>query len=758
MLTCRKPKVFLLFFWALCAAGVLPAEDLPPAPKVALVLSGGAALGFAHVGFLKVLEEWGIPVDLVIGNSMGSLVGALYAAGYSPGDIEAAASHINWAYVFLNEGSDETEGLQKERKPLYTLTFDHTGIDLMRGLLPDQNITLLFSRLVYRVSMQENFTALPLPFKTIAVDIANGVTVPLEEGALYRAMRSSMSIPLIFPPVPLNESYLVDGAILDNNPVGLALAWGADIIIDVDVGSFVPRKPEEINGIGVVADQTLRLIQSKGPVSETGSGGEIYRLVMDLSGFSWMDFAKSQAIIDRGEALARSAEDLAALAEKIQQLRPLEVRDWRRRGTYQDLADPVFSRVRLVSIGSDALVEREDAYQAILPQKYIDSLFDKFCNKPVDFPRLETAIEILRRRGEFENVGYHLEQASGGEQVLVLTGVRNRKRKNALSVYLDAEIAWGSDSQAKVSPHVDFSFRDIFFPNSRLSTGLSYRFSSIQGPDFYLALNPFPLFMFALQFDADGGYYASSVQAFQPDGDLSTFGFLNTGSRLTFSPAQFLEMSVLYRYSPLWYDEKRTGGISYYGDLHSAGFSINYNTLNVTQPLWFGFLYNSKWQASVELPFAGSRFDTDPFLRYERLTVYGQKLWTLRPGWSFVTDASAESYRGEFESEWTLVTLVGKNGIPGYTGTEFMGRDKLIAGFTCFKEIKPLSNLLNVQSFFAFTIRGGNVWRRLDSFDHLKDLRGGIRTGLQFETPVGSIFAGPEASFDGKFQFCIYFN
>ncbi|MDR0655888.1 MAG: patatin-like phospholipase family protein [Treponema sp.] len=759
-------SVFLLL--ALLGVLPLPAQEADVTefslsgtpPKIALVLSGGAALGFAHVGFLKVLEEVGIPVDMVVGNSMGSLVGALYAAGYSPGDIEAAVSRINWAGTFLNQGPGRTESLLEERNPLFTLAFDRSGTGDRKGLLPDQNITLLFSRLVYRVSMREDFEDLPLPFRAIAVDIANGNGIPLDHGILYRAMRASMSIPLLFPPVPLQGTYLVDGAILNNNPVDLALGWGADIIIDVDVGSFAPRKAEEIDNIGVVADQTIRLIQSASVVSNESSGREDYRLDMDLSEFFWTDFAKSQAIIDKGEKNTRSMESMEALlslAAEIKKFRPLEKKDWRRAGSYRDLPEPVFSGIRLVSIGADGLPEDEKTAELRFSRKYLHALFERFFDKPVDFSQLEAVIEILRRRGNFESVGYHLE-AEDGKYVLVLTGVQTRQRKNDFSFAMDAEVRWGENSRLGMTNYINLNFRDLLLSKSLLSTGLSYRFADTQGPAASLAYSRELSTLLALGLGVEGAYYTSSISSFKSDRELSSFGFLDTKVHLTFRPANFFEMSAMYLYKPLWYENKESG-LAYKGGLHSAGIDMGYDTLNVTQPLFFSFLYNTKWLLSIEFPFAGSRlWEDNTFPWYERLDFSGRKAWVVHPWRSFISDADFASYRGELESKWTLLSPAGKNGIPGYSGDAILGRNRLILGLTWLEEIKPLSNLFGIQSFFNLTLRGGSVWQQINSLEQFKQWRGGIRTGLQLETPAGRLFFGPEVSFDGKVQFSIYYN
>jgi NTE family protein len=757
-----------LLFAAISLGGVLPAQENPPPekpPKIALVLSGGAALGFAHVGFLKVLEEVGIPIDMVVGNSMGSLVGALYAAGYSPGDIETLAAQINWGQTFLNQGPDQSESLLEERKPLFTLAFDRTGRGDSNGILPDQNITLLFSRLIYRVSMQEDFASLPLPFKAVAVDIANGKASPLERGVLYRAMRASMSIPLVFPPAPLNGTWFVDGGLLDNNPVDLALAWGADVVIDVDVGSFTPRNPAQIDSIEAITDQTLRLIQSTSILSNLVAGREDYLLAMDLSDFFWADFAKARQLIDRGEQLARSEESmsaLAAIAAEIEKKRPLEKRDWRRNGTYQGLPDPVFTGVRLVSIGIDGALEDAQTYQDEFSQKYLNSLFDRFFALNVDFAKLESAIEIVRRRGNYQSVGYHLEQQRGGDYILTLTGVRSRERKNDVSFTLSGAYNLGAYAHLGLTEYMDFTFRDIFVPASVLSVQFSYDFSDTQGPGATLRYTRELSSLFSVRLEGEGAYYASTVHAFQPQWELSTFGFVNAGAQLLFTPADFFKMSLQYRYAPLWYEDNLrsdAAGPSYNGDLHLAGIEVNVDTVKVAQPLFFTFLYNLRWRFAVEFPFAGSRlYGGNTFPWYERLELYSRKVWTPQPNRNIVSDVSFASYRGELESRWTLYTPAGKNGIPGYSGVDILGRDTFIIGVTYLEEIAPLTNLTGMRNFCALTARGGNVWQRLDKGSQFLDWRGGIRTGLQTETPLGTVFLGPEFSFEGDFQFSIYFN
>jgi hypothetical protein len=617
--------------------------------------------------------------------------------------------------------------------------------------------------------MIEDFSALPLPFKTIAVDIAGGTAVPLERGILYRAMRSSMSIPIVFPPVPVDGDWLIDGAIVDNNPVDMALAWGADIIIDVDVGAFSPRTAEGIDSLETVTDQTIRLIQSTSSSFNTASGREDYRLVMDLGNFFWTDFAKFRELIDQGEKNARSVENmkaLLALADRIAEARPLAARDWRREGVYRYISEPVFTRARLVSIGADGRVEPENVDMERISPRFIESLFDEFFGKPAVFDKLEMTVEIVRRRGNYESVGYHVEALEGGGYGLVLTGVRSQERKNDFSLVMDAAFSFGSVAELGIAEHVRLNFRNLFVSDSLLSFNVSYAFSRIQGPALSLAYTKKLSPAFSLRTEIDGLYYASSVHGYQPEGELSSFGLINTGLRFIYTPADFAAFHLMYHYEPLWYQNKdfnsavqttRTG-LDYYGDLHLVKALFSYDTVKAKQPLSWSFLYNMAIGLYIGIPFAGSRYAENNFPWYESIEFNFRKSWSPRFYRNFVGDVAVASYRGNLESTWTLYNPAGKDGIPGYSGTSILGREKIILGLTYLEEIKPLSNRLSMRTFFALTLRSGNVWDSLDQWEGFKELRGGLRAGLQVETPIGTLFLGPECSFDGKAQFCVYYN
>lgn len=191
-------KFWLFFLWLWCVA--VQAQERP---KVALVLGGGGAKGAATVGVLKYVEESGVPIDMVVGTSIGSIVGGLYALGYRSEQLDSLFRTQEWMDMFA--GSLMGDSIVR---PLRQLTGDRGRID---------------------------FDQLPIPFRCVAVDVKRLSEVVLSEGDLAQAMRASMAIPLVFKPVKMDGMMLVDGGVLNNLPVDVARGMGADVVIAVDL-------------------------------------------------------------------------------------------------------------------------------------------------------------------------------------------------------------------------------------------------------------------------------------------------------------------------------------------------------------------------------------------------------------------------------------------------------------------------------------------------------------------------------------------
>ncbi|MDD2304246.1 MAG: patatin-like phospholipase family protein [Prolixibacteraceae bacterium] len=278
-------------------------------PKIALVLSGGGAKGFAHIGVLKVLEEEGIPIDMIVGTSMGSLVGGIYSLGYSASELETLVKSLKWETVLTDDVQraflSKNDQLLKQRYIFSLPITKDKKLSLPQGLIKGQNVLNIFCGLAGNVPSDVDFSKLPIPFACVATDLETGNEVIIKDGFLPTAMFSSMAIPLAFQPVSHNGRLLVDGGIVNNFPTDVAKKMGADIIIGVDIrGDF--RDQMNLKSINGVLSQLVNFFdKSKDSINKS-----LCNLIIkpDVSGYSVSSF-NNQAVdtlILRGEKATRN--------------------------------------------------------------------------------------------------------------------------------------------------------------------------------------------------------------------------------------------------------------------------------------------------------------------------------------------------------------------------------------------------------------------------------------------------------------------
>ena len=232
----RPPRLVLTVCLLLVSA---PGRaQTPNPPKIGIALSGGAARGLAHIGVLKVLEQAGIPVDVIAGTSMGSVVGGLYALGYNADQLDTIVRAQDW-FRLLTDPVDRRD-LPVDRKIaadriMLTLPIYRGGIHLPRSVVPGQRIWELLTRLTWSAHGVHDFHRLPTPFAAVATDLETGQAVVLDRGFLPDAIRASMALPSVFAPVELGGVVLIDGGVVRNLPAHDARALGADVLICSDV-------------------------------------------------------------------------------------------------------------------------------------------------------------------------------------------------------------------------------------------------------------------------------------------------------------------------------------------------------------------------------------------------------------------------------------------------------------------------------------------------------------------------------------------
>ncbi|MDF7798336.1 patatin-like phospholipase family protein [Pontiellaceae bacterium B1224] len=310
-------RVFISVFCIVITASASSTEE--ERPKIGLVLGGGGALGFAHIGVLKELEEQQIPIDYIGGTSMGAIVAGMYASGMSPDEIEKQFTSLNWWDV-LKDGS-QMQYMVYRRKQDYKrylgleVGFNHLKFLFPPGMSYGQKLNNVLENFSLNSAGITDFDDLNIPYRAVATDLLKGESVVLKSGSLARAMRASMAVPGVFTPVRMDGCVYVDGGILDNIPVDVVRNMGADYIIAVDVGASAAElsQQSDFQSLGSVLGRTYTLM--KRPEQERQLESSDLVIEPDLVEFSAGAFQMVAEIIPVGlEAAKKKAKQLETLS------------------------------------------------------------------------------------------------------------------------------------------------------------------------------------------------------------------------------------------------------------------------------------------------------------------------------------------------------------------------------------------------------------------------------------------------------------
>ena len=435
-------------------------------PTVALVLSGGGAKGAAHVGVIRRIEELGIPVDMVLGTSMGGLVGALYSLGYTPDQLDEIVSNIDWEWAFSDKLSREFisyEDMKYKEKYMLSIPFFyekdyfeakmqhdmrygvmrklhddfHIGADspdgmallkrnllgsLPSGYIYGQNVNNLISSLTVGYQDSLDFKDFPKPFVCIAADMVSGKAKIWHSGKINQAMRSTMSIPGLFAPVRVDGMVLVDGGLRDNYPTSLAREMGADIIIGVDL-SQGRRAYTEVNNLADIISQGIDMLGLD--AFEQNVSIPDVKIKPDLRGYNMMSFTAEaiDTIRTRGYAAAMANDSL--------------LREVARRTA---LTDEMTTKKSAVGYKLDSLMISEVDILGVLPREkeMLKQRFHLKFDEKISRADLDRIIDNIYGTQSYDYVTYEL-LGSDDPYKLVLTCKKGPIHQFGLGVRADTE-------------------------------------------------------------------------------------------------------------------------------------------------------------------------------------------------------------------------------------------------------------------------------------------------------------------------------
>ncbi|MGE5692683.1 MAG: patatin-like phospholipase family protein, partial [Candidatus Zixiibacteriota bacterium] len=293
-------------------------ENRTQKPKIGLALSGGGARGFAQIGVLKALEELGVKVDAIAGSSIGGVVGGLYACGYRTEDLERIVTGIDWGELFRDRpGRSTLFSTQKEGNESHFLSLRFEGLkpDIPLAVTTGQKISNLFTDLTARASLKAgfNFDRLPVPFRTLSVDLLSGDTVVFSSGDLAEALRATLGAPLAFVPLERGERLLVDGGLLVPVPVELAKTMGVDFVVAINTAAPLLQAQELQTPLDVI-DQATTILTLERKKKELASADLV--IEPELAGFRSRDFSRAARLFAVGyRATMEKKGELLKLAQ-----------------------------------------------------------------------------------------------------------------------------------------------------------------------------------------------------------------------------------------------------------------------------------------------------------------------------------------------------------------------------------------------------------------------------------------------------------
>jgi NTE family protein len=431
-------KLALLVVVLLTSVTLFSQEQQKPV-KVGLVLSGGGAKGFAHIGVLKVLEEAGVKIDFIGGTSMGAIVGGLYASGYNARQVDSIFQNTDFDALlqdFIPRSSKNFYGKRNDELYAVSLPFNKFRVGIPTALSKGLYNYNLLAKLTHRVRHVRDFNDLPIPFLCVATNIENGEQVILDKGYLPQAMAASAAFPSLFAPVEIDGKMLVDGGVVNNYPIEEIRNLGADFIIGVDVQDDLKDRTGLNDATRILVQiSNLGMIQR---MKEDAKHTDIY-IKPDISDFGVISFERGQEIVKKGEEAA------FGVYEKIKELAA------RQQNTYKRPDAKVC--VDSINVGKITISKLGDFTRAYV----LGKLRFRQGNR-ISYNDLKLGIDNLSATQNFSTISYSLEPGPNDTDEIKLN-----LSENATRAYLKFAVHY--DNLYKTGILTNLTYKKLFLKN-----------------------------------------------------------------------------------------------------------------------------------------------------------------------------------------------------------------------------------------------------------------------------------------------------
>ncbi len=702
-------------------------------PKIGLVLSGGGARGFAHIGVLKVLEENRIPIDYIAGASMGALVGSLYSTGRTPAEMEKLVETIDWDKLL--SGSPSYEELAYRRKEdrrnlpgsLSLKGKSVSTLKLPSSLNPGHEIGLAIDRIFLPYSSIENFDNLPIPFRTVGTDMLNAETVVLKSGSLQQSLRASMAVPAVFAPVEINGRILADGGILNNIPTDVVKDMGADIILVVNIETQIGDRSSLDNLIGVLG-QTFIVATVEN--SRRSLRQADFIIAPDLKTYSSSSFSEGKAIIELGY---QGANQKIALLKGLS----LSEDEWQahiaaRRAREIPETNPITEFLAVE--GADSSKEKQ-----IVREK----LSEKFRDQPLDKDAMESDLTELTGTRRFDSLGYEGTTENGKNGLLIRVYDTKERTEGKTNLELGLEVNNTESDTTNFNARGRLTFYDIGGYGSEWRNDFSIGSKVLLATEYFRPINESKFFV------APNALYRNRKVGFYEDGErISEYSFetAKIGLDIGYSFNAESELRVGYQIGKQSVSRRIGDPLlpELSGKFSVATLGFEYDGADNAQIPTRGIRSSSSLNYYFNAP--GAAYD------FTQATTDLNAIYPVNDRYLVFGFGAGGTSFGKTAPPLQQFAVGGLFNVGGYGSEEFRGSNFLRGGIGFLRETYALPTFFGGKLYLGGWYEGGSSFEKFGDARYRQSLTGGVLT----DTPFGPIFVGGSFAEGGRRK--VYFS